>query len=134
MRIFTPGSEVPFAGHPTLGTAWAIRRELVGEPIPRLVLDLEAGRIPVDFTYRGGEADLLWMRQLPPDFGDVLDPAAAARQAGGTAPGGAWTLYTVDDGLPAPHVGAVAFGPGGEIWLDATRFQPHGAVGGSPVP
>jgi hypothetical protein len=63
-----------------------------------------------------------------------FDPAAAARQAGGTAPGGAWTLYTVDDGLPAPHVGAVAFGPGGEIWLDATRFQPHGAVGGSPVP
>ncbi len=79
VRIFTPGSEVPFAGHPTLGTAWAIRRDLVGEPIDRLVLDLKAGRIPVDFTYRDGEADLLWMRQLPPEFGDVLDPAAAAR-------------------------------------------------------
>ena len=53
-----------------------------------------------------------------------FDPAAGAGQAGGSTPDRAWTVYTVDDGLATPHVGAIAFGPGGEIWFDATRFHP----------
>lgn len=73
VRIFTPGGEVPFAGHPTLGTAFVIRHEILDEPVERLALNLEAGRIPVTF------GDVLWMRQLPPKFGRVLDADHIAR-------------------------------------------------------
>ncbi len=80
VRIFTPNEEVPFAGHPTLGTSWAIADRLLGGAVEKLTLNLKAGRIPVEFTYRDdGATDLLWMRQLPPTFGDVLDRTEAAR-------------------------------------------------------
>jgi predicted PhzF superfamily epimerase YddE/YHI9 len=46
VRIFTPGGEVPFAGHPTLGTAYVIRNEILATPAERVVLNLEAGRSP----------------------------------------------------------------------------------------
>jgi trans-2,3-dihydro-3-hydroxyanthranilate isomerase len=73
IRIFTPGGEIPFAGHPTLGTAYVIQHEILVEPVERLVLNLEAGQIPVTF------GDVLWMRQLPPTFGPELDPNQLAR-------------------------------------------------------
>jgi trans-2,3-dihydro-3-hydroxyanthranilate isomerase len=73
VRIFTPGGEVPFAGHPTLGTAYVIRNEILATPAERVVLNLEAGKIPVTF------GDVLWMRQLPPTFGPELDPNRMAR-------------------------------------------------------
>jgi trans-2,3-dihydro-3-hydroxyanthranilate isomerase len=76
VRIFTPGGEVPFAGHPTLGTAYVIRDEILATPAERVVLNLEAGKIPVTF------GDVLWMRQLPPTFGPVLDPNRLARVLG----------------------------------------------------
>jgi trans-2,3-dihydro-3-hydroxyanthranilate isomerase len=76
VRIFTPATEIPFAGHPTLGTAFLIQRELVKEPVERVTLDLRCGRVPVDFTYRDGKVDLLWMHQPEPSFGRVLDAAA----------------------------------------------------------
>lgn len=76
VRIFTPGGEVPFAGHPTLGTAYVIRHEILAEPVERLVLNLKAGKIPVTF------GEVLQMRQLPPTFGQTLDPALLARILG----------------------------------------------------
>ena len=73
VRIFTPGGEVPFAGHPTLGTAYVIRHEILSEPADRVTLNLKAGRIPVTF------GEVLWMRQLPPTFGATLDSTLVAR-------------------------------------------------------
>jgi len=73
VRIFTPGGEVPFAGHPTLGTAYVIRHEILAEPVDRVTLNLKAGKIPVTF------GEVLWMSQLPPAFGATLDHAPAAR-------------------------------------------------------
>jgi trans-2,3-dihydro-3-hydroxyanthranilate isomerase len=49
VRIFTPGGEVPFAGHPTLGTAYVIRHEILAQTVERVTLKLKAGRIPVTF-------------------------------------------------------------------------------------
>ena len=72
VRIFTPGGEVPFAGHPTLGTAYVIRHEILGEPVDQVTLNLKAGKIPVTF------GEVLWMRQFPPTFGPTLDPAPTA--------------------------------------------------------
>jgi trans-2,3-dihydro-3-hydroxyanthranilate isomerase len=74
VRIFTPGSEVPFAGHPTLGTAYVIQREIVGAPVEELVLNLQVGPIPVRF----GEEGILWMKQNAPEFGPVLGVAQLA--------------------------------------------------------
>ena len=73
VRIFTPGDEVPFAGHPTLGTAHVIQHEILASPVERITLKLKAGKIPVTF------GEVLWMRQLPPTFGAILDSALVAR-------------------------------------------------------
>ena len=73
VRIFTPGGEVPFAGHPTLGTAYVIRHEILAQPVDRIILNLKAGKIPVTF------GDVIWMRQLAPTFGTTLDPTLTAR-------------------------------------------------------
>ena len=73
VRIFTPGDEVPFAGHPTLGTAYVIQHEILASPVERITLKLKAGEIPVTF------GEVLWMRQLPPTFGAILDSAPVAR-------------------------------------------------------
>ena len=72
VRIFTPGEEIPFAGHPTLGTAFVIREELVSQPVDEVVLNLKIGRIPVTFE-DNGDNSILWMRQVTPEFGKVLD-------------------------------------------------------------
>ncbi|HKQ60327.1 MAG TPA: PhzF family phenazine biosynthesis protein [Candidatus Polarisedimenticolaceae bacterium] len=72
VRIFTPFAEVPFAGHPTLGTAWVIRQERLGGAGARVVLHLGVGAVPVDFrSAADGGREVLWMRQPPPSFGAV---------------------------------------------------------------
>jgi len=71
VRIFTVESELPFAGHPTLGTAYIAQKVLLGEKVEKLTLDLKAGMIPVEFEYKNDEPNVLWMRQLPPEFGET---------------------------------------------------------------
>ena len=78
VRIFTPESELPFAGHPTLGTAYVVQQAILGKRVERLTLDLKAGLIPVTFTYRGVKPDVLWMRQLNPVFGAIHEPGPIA--------------------------------------------------------
>jgi trans-2,3-dihydro-3-hydroxyanthranilate isomerase len=69
VRIFTPTDEVPFAGHPTLGTAAVIRDRLADGAPEEVALDLQVGHVPVDVR---GEVDRFWMRQQPPEFGEQL--------------------------------------------------------------
>jgi trans-2,3-dihydro-3-hydroxyanthranilate isomerase len=75
VRIFTPGAEVPFAGHPTLGTAYIIRQEIIKKPVETVNLNLKVGQIPVTFSYNDREPDVLWMRQVEPVFGRTVAPA-----------------------------------------------------------
>ena len=73
VRIFTREQELPFAGHPVLGTAMAIRSHLARPPAA-LRLDLNAGIIPVDFDNSGyGE-----MLQPEPVFAGAHEVAAVA--------------------------------------------------------
>ncbi|MFX1511738.1 MAG: PhzF family phenazine biosynthesis protein [Promethearchaeota archaeon] len=69
VRIFTPKEEVPFAGHPTLGTAHIIGDVIIGKPVKEVILNLKIGKIPVELSYDGNEIDILWMNQKPPTFG-----------------------------------------------------------------
>ena len=73
VRIFTPETELPFAGHPTLGTAYVIQQEIVKEPINKIVLNLKVGQIPVTFRYGEEYGDILWMKQIKPMFGQTFD-------------------------------------------------------------
>jgi len=89
VRIFTPNDELPFAGHPTLGTAFTLASE--GRLSANAVQTSAAGDVPVDVDLGGGIA---WMQQLPPVFGEPF----AARDAVACAAG----LASSDlvDGLP----------------------------------
>ncbi|WP_099361419.1 PhzF family phenazine biosynthesis protein [Fredinandcohnia onubensis] len=70
VRIFTPNEEIPFAGHPTLGTAFIIQNEIVEKPVETLILNYTAGQIPVSFN---NQEEVLWMKQNEPTFGQLLD-------------------------------------------------------------
>ena len=75
VRIFTPAREVPFAGHPTLGTAFVIWDRFLRRGADEVKLDLKVGVVPVAVEERGKR---LVMTQVPPVFGSEVDPEAAA--------------------------------------------------------
>ena len=74
VRIFTPKHEVPFAGHPTLGTAHIIRSVLLGGQVDQVILNLQVGQIPVIFSPDG----YCWMKQIEPSFGPKHPPETLA--------------------------------------------------------
>jgi trans-2,3-dihydro-3-hydroxyanthranilate isomerase len=78
VRIFTPAVEVPFAGHPTLGTAFIIQKEIAKDQPQQVILNLKVGRIPVTFEIDSSGAEILWMNQKTPSFGSILSAAAIA--------------------------------------------------------
>jgi trans-2,3-dihydro-3-hydroxyanthranilate isomerase len=78
VRIFTVEEELPFAGHPTLGTAYVLRGSNGANEI---ALDLAVGRIPVAFSQRDG-AVFGEMTQRDPEFGQLHDPTEVARVTG----------------------------------------------------
>jgi trans-2,3-dihydro-3-hydroxyanthranilate isomerase len=78
VRIFTPDSELPFAGHPTIGTAFLLVSE--GKVGPSLVQTSAAGDVPVEVDLEKQRAT---MHQLPPAFAEPFgDRAAVAAGAG----------------------------------------------------
>jgi len=78
VRIFTPAREMPFAGHPTLGTAYVIRHDILDETINEVTLNLKLGQITVTFE-KIEKDEILWMEQIPPTFGNTFDDAKAAQ-------------------------------------------------------
>jgi trans-2,3-dihydro-3-hydroxyanthranilate isomerase len=79
VRIFTVQEELPFAGHPTLGTAFVLRGQS-GAPEVRLALNV--GAIPVRFEDRPGQSSFGEMTQKNPEFGATHDPHAIAEVTG----------------------------------------------------
>lgn len=74
VRIFTPKEELPFAGHPTLGTAYVIQHEIIREPVETIILNLKIGQIPVTLKYSGEQIDILWMKQMAATFSRIFEP------------------------------------------------------------
>jgi trans-2,3-dihydro-3-hydroxyanthranilate isomerase len=84
VRIFTPARELPFAGHPTIGTAWVLATEKRLPP-NNLRFNLEEGIGPVEVTLEGEPTrpSFLWMRHGEARFGPALpDRAGFARALG----------------------------------------------------
>ena len=74
VRIFTPAKELPYAGHPTLGTAFVIRAALLDDSVAALVLRLGIGPVQVRFAADG----LVWLTTPRATFGAAPEPAAVA--------------------------------------------------------
>jgi trans-2,3-dihydro-3-hydroxyanthranilate isomerase len=99
VRIFTVREELPFAGHPTLGTAFALRGQSGAESV---TLELNVGRVPVVFEDKTGEPSFGEMKQVDPSFGIQHDRVAAARAVGLRAEDldESLPIETVSTGLP----------------------------------
>jgi trans-2,3-dihydro-3-hydroxyanthranilate isomerase len=84
MRIFTPHLEMPMAGHPTIGSTFALAHTGVIPPgSNRFVFGLNIGPTPVDLEWEGSRLRFAWMTQLNPTFGPpVADRASLAAAIG----------------------------------------------------
>jgi len=112
VRIFTVAEELPFAGHPTLGTAlylYSLRSDRGLKTTDEIVLDLKAGRIPVRFavdsekTGRDRVDGQVFgeMRQRDPEFGTTLSREEVARVIGIAVDeiSSEWPIQAVSTGL-----------------------------------
>jgi len=84
IRIFTPALELPFAGHPTLGTAFVL-----GGPLQKIVIRLEtgAGVVPVELEREGARIVFGRMEQPIPVWSAVADAAAILAAVGAASSG-----------------------------------------------
>src|ERR1051325_4956136 len=76
VRIFTPGSELPMAGHPTVGTSFVLAREHLirrDERQKTIVLEEGVGPVPVRIEFDEGEPSFAEMTQPLPTFGPALE-------------------------------------------------------------
>ncbi|TDJ36705.1 MAG: PhzF family phenazine biosynthesis protein [Gammaproteobacteria bacterium] len=89
VRIFTPAQELPFAGHPTIGTAWTLGRDR-----EEFALELKAGRVVVRFDRDSGIA---WMSPPPVILGDSIPGETTVKMVG-------LELADLNDELPVQWV------------------------------
>jgi trans-2,3-dihydro-3-hydroxyanthranilate isomerase len=105
MRIFTPYIEMPMAGHPTVGSTFALAATgAIAPQTARFTFGLNVGPTPVDLEWNGSRLRFAWMTQTTPVFGPAVDDRAAVAAA---------LSLTADDlapGLPIQEVSCgVAF-------------------------
>jgi trans-2,3-dihydro-3-hydroxyanthranilate isomerase len=82
VRIFTPQDELPMAGHPTIGTTFALARSGALTPDrKRVVFGLGVGPTPISLTWKNRLLTFAWMTQRNPSFGDVVTDRSTAAAA-----------------------------------------------------
>ena len=89
VRIFTPASELPFAGHPVVGTHWVLAhlgRVDLTEPVTTVRFELGVGVLPADLHVRDGRVERVVMTQDHPSFLAVLDDVGELAAGLGLAP------------------------------------------------
>ncbi|OGS49557.1 MAG: hypothetical protein A3K65_07645 [Euryarchaeota archaeon RBG_16_68_12] len=87
-RIFTPGGEIPFAGHPSLGTAYVAAMEglvPMGEGTVTVHQEVGIGVLPIELSVRGGLVERVVMTQGTPKLGTRYRQVAALAKALGVA-------------------------------------------------
>lgn len=110
LRIFTPTQEIPFAGHPVVGTMHVLAQLgmiTTTEPITRVVQECNIGCFPVDLLTRNGQVMRVVMTQPAPQFLERIDDtedlykvAAALGIPKHTITDTKWSLEVVSTGLP----------------------------------
>jgi trans-2,3-dihydro-3-hydroxyanthranilate isomerase len=82
VRIFTRTAETPFAGHPTIGTAFALAHIGVLKPgLTHTTFGLGVGPTNLDLEWKDGKLAFAWMTQLKPTFGKTIDDSRALAAA-----------------------------------------------------
>jgi trans-2,3-dihydro-3-hydroxyanthranilate isomerase len=110
LRIFTPTQEIPFAGHPVVGTMHVLAQLgmiAAPEPVTRVVQECNIGLYPVDLHVRDGQVMRVVMTQPAPQFLERIDDtedfykvAAALRIPKYAITDAKWPLEVVSTGLP----------------------------------
>jgi len=90
LRIFTPAREVPFAGHPTIGTAWVLAAHGLARGASRFVLEEKIGPVPVELEGDPAQPDFIWMSQQNAVFDSALDNRQAVAGALGLTEADLW--------------------------------------------
>ena len=127
VRIFTPGGELPMAGHPTVGTAFALAH--LGRIAPAdtgIVFDLGVGPTPVALDWRDGALAYAWMTQPRPSFGPRLDQRPQVAMSLGLQPedlDGALPVQVVSCGVPFAYVPLVSREAVDRTTLDRATWQ-----------
>lgn len=99
MRIFTPASELPMAGHPTIGSTFALAIEgTIARGRGQVVFELGVGPTPVTLEWDANRLTFAWMTQKLPEFAAVIADRGAVARAIGLAPS------DLIDGLPVQVV------------------------------
>ena len=82
VRIFGRSGEMPFAGHPTIGTAFALAHAGRIKPgTANMVFGLGVGPTPIDLEWKGSDLAFAWMTQQKPTFGKSIADAASVASA-----------------------------------------------------
>jgi len=115
LRIFTPAAELPFAGHPTVGTAVALARG--GARQQKFIVAEKVGPVPCEVTLHdadSGEAAFV-LPKLPEKVADAPDRAAMAAglglnesDIGGDLKGGQWSAGVAFTFVPVKNLAAIA--------------------------
>ncbi|MEW9052447.1 MAG: PhzF family phenazine biosynthesis protein [Neobacillus sp.] len=101
VKIFSPDSELPFAGHPTLGTAFVIKNLVHHSEQSEIKLNLTVGQVPVVF-----KEQYAWMTQNQPIFGSQVEVnrIASALQINPEEINPDFPIQIVSTGLPSVNV------------------------------
>ena len=120
VRIFTVEEELPFAGHPTLGTAFFLRGNTGAKEV---VLELNVGRVPVRFENSNGEPAFGEMTQIDPEFGQRHEVEAVARATGLSVGDfdSNFPIQTVSTGVPFTVVPLKSLAVAQNLRVDAQR-------------
>ena len=123
MRIFTPSVELPFAGHPTLGTAFVL-----AAPLQLVEIRLETGRgtVPVRLEREGARISFGWMEQPLPTV-EPFEGAEALQEALGVRSALPVELY--DNGVPHVYVAFASRDEVAALQPDLGRLAQIGLVG-----
>jgi trans-2,3-dihydro-3-hydroxyanthranilate isomerase len=132
VRIFTVQEELPFAGHPTLGTAFVLRgqRDFAGtHPATpdEIKLDLNVGTVPVRFTEEAELPLFGEMTQKDPVFGAIhkIDDIARLTNLSVAEFDDSATIQTVSTGLPYTMVALRSLSAMGKLRLDVDRADEY---------
>ncbi|HJR60069.1 MAG TPA: PhzF family phenazine biosynthesis protein [Vicinamibacterales bacterium] len=134
MRIFTPGEELPMAGHPTIGSTFALALDgTIARGREQFVFELGVGPIPVSLEWDVDGLSFAWMTQPLPTFGTRIEDRAAAAAAIGVeerslAPG--LPLQVVSCGVPFLFVPMATRSAVDAVAIDRRAMQRCSAAAG----
>ena len=140
MRIFTPAKEIPFAGHPSVGTAYVMARAgrfRLQEPVTRIFQQVGIGTLPLDIEVSNGKPGRVIMTQGKPTFGGVVRDLTPVAEALGVDPGALARTHlpvqVVSAGLEHLMVPLADLETVGTLQPNVARLdallQDHGALG-----